>query len=479
MSELCSLLDYVEYWALTKPDNIAFVDNEREMSYRELYDSIKNFQATFQSSEIGFGNVILLQSEKSCKFIAAFLALSGLGVKVACIPSKIAYDMYVMYCDTINPDAVIVISNFEIFDYVAIQTSAIKIQSLTKSQNIIELTVCEASNFSLINKENLAKTYYNITSGSSGKIKIAPFYSWQIVENAKSVNCIFPLSEGSSIFVAFLPYIHPHELMRNIVFGALSVLWDNSILLNIEKYIQKFNIQQMVAFPAIYKMLLRNKKNISNIKTCLVCGEKITYDIKMDFLKLNGISIIPVWGSTETCGIAFYTPQEKLLDEKSIIGKPLPGYRVRVDENNGEMQLKSLCCASAYTDNAYAMCTDDGYVKTGDVVVINDGYYYYDGRIDDIVKISGKKLSLSCLEDFLNVKYKHIHTANIDEDKNIIINCNYVNTDEDNLIKTVKKYVFDLISSSVEVRVVLGGDEEISFSGKYKKSRKRLNNENC
>ena len=128
--------------------------------------------------------------------------------------------------------------------------------------------------------------------------------------------------------------------------------------------------------------------------------------------KISGHYLLERYGMTEI-GMAISNPYDGER-RAGYIGKPLPGVLARlVDEQNqeveagqpGEIQIKGASVFKKYWGKAEATAktfTADGWFKTGDIAVVEDGYYRILGRDSvDIIKSGGYKISALEIEEVL------------------------------------------------------------------------------
>ena len=173
---------------------------------------------------------------------------------------------------------------------------------------------------------------------------------------------------------------------------------------------KKHNITTFCAPPTMYRMLIKqdlSKYDLSSIHHATTAGEALNPEVFYQFEKATGLQIAEGFGQTEmTLGIA------NLLGtilKPGAMGKPVPGYGIDlVDQDgnpvedgvNGEIVIRTDPAPTCgvflgYYRNQEA--TDavwhDGMYHTGDVAWRDEeGYYWYVGRADDVIKSSGYRI---------------------------------------------------------------------------------------
>ena len=172
----------------------------------------------------------------------------------------------------------------------------------------------------------------------------------------------------------------------------------------------KYNITTFCAPPTMYRMLIKqdlSKYDLSSIHHATTAGEALNPEVFYQFEKSTGLRIHEGFGQTEmTLGIAnLYGANIK----PGAMGKPVPGYGIDIvdhdgnpveDGVNGEIVIRTdpqpTCGVflgyyrnQEATDNVW----HDGMYHTGDVAWRDeDGYYWYVGRADDVIKSSGYRI---------------------------------------------------------------------------------------
>lgn len=121
------------------------------------------------------------------------------------------------------------------------------------------------------------------------------------------------------------------------------------------------------------------------------------------FQKEVGVPIIPVWGSTETTGIAIANrPNEDILP--GSVGKPCSSYEVKIVDgrgrdvpagNVGEMIFRGPAVVGGYYNNGTSTqaCLQDGWYYSGDLGKRDEhGNFYFVSRKHEMMKVAGLKV---------------------------------------------------------------------------------------
>lgn len=171
----------------------------------------------------------------------------------------------------------------------------------------------------------------------------------------------------------------------------------------------KYKITTFCAPPTMYRFFIKedlSKYDLSSLKHCTIAGEALNPEVFKRFYDATGIKLMEGFGQTET---TVTVANLKGMEPKpGSMGKPNPQYKVDlIDENGnsvapgvvGEIVLyadgKQIGLFSSYYGDP--ALTEEvwrgGVYHTGDIAwKDNDGYYWYIGRLDDIIKSSGYRI---------------------------------------------------------------------------------------
>jgi len=173
--------------------------------------------------------------------------------------------------------------------------------------------------------------------------------------------------------------------------------------------IQDYKITSLCAPPTIFRFLIREdltKFDLSSLKYCTIAGEALNPAVFDAFYKLTGIKLMEGFGQTETtltiCTFPWTEPKP------GSMGLPNPQYNVdllRPDGTKAEDGEEGQIVVHV-GDNPIGLFKEyyrdpvrtneamhDGIYYTGDVAWRDeDGYYWFVGRADDVIKSSGYRI---------------------------------------------------------------------------------------
>ena len=172
----------------------------------------------------------------------------------------------------------------------------------------------------------------------------------------------------------------------------------------------KYNITTFCAPPTMLRMMIKediSKYDLSSIKHMTTAGEALNPEVYRQFEKATGLQIMEGFGQTElTLVIANLTGNPHKLGS---MGLPTPLYDVDIldadgnpvpDGETGEIVVRTserVPCGlfSGYykDEKRTGEVWHDGYYHTGDTAWRDeDGFYWYVGRVDDVIKSSGYRI---------------------------------------------------------------------------------------
>ena len=174
--------------------------------------------------------------------------------------------------------------------------------------------------------------------------------------------------------------------------------------------IAKYRVTTFCAPPTMYRFFIKedlSQFDFSALKYCTVAGEPLNPEVYSRFLELTGLKLMEGYGQTEmTPAIAVFPWMEP---RPGSMGKPSPGYDIDLldDEDKscevgekGQIVVRTNARVPVGMFHGYykdpdltARAWHDGVYRTGDVAWKDeDGYFWFVGRTDDVIKSSGYRI---------------------------------------------------------------------------------------
>jgi len=194
---------------------------------------------------------------------------------------------------------------------------------------------------------------------------------------------------GSAVFVYDYEKFVPHELLDVIC---------------------KYGVTSFCAPPTIYRFFIKEdltKYDFSKLKYCAVAGEPLNPEVYNQFYKATGLKLMEGYGQTELTVTLGTFPW--MTPKPGSMGKPAPGYVIDLlDENGNSCEVGEEGQVVIRTDKGKPVGMFMGYYRdaeltkkvwhdgvyyTGDMAWRDeDGYYWFVGRADDVIKSSGYRI---------------------------------------------------------------------------------------
>ncbi|MDR1788224.1 MAG: AMP-binding protein [Treponema sp.] len=170
-------------------------------------------------------------------------------------------------------------------------------------------------------------------------------------------------------------------------------------------------ITTFCAPPTVYRFFIKEdlrKYDFSHLRHCAVAGEPLNPEVYEQFLAGTGLPLYECYGQTElTVTMATWYPW--LKPHPGSMGKPAPNYDIALVREDGtdcamgeegelvvrtDKRRPTGIFGGYYRDEALTRSVwHDGVYHTGDVAWRDeDGYYWFVGRTDDVIKSSGYRI---------------------------------------------------------------------------------------
>lgn len=423
--------DVVDRWAETEPDKPALLwTNDRGECHQFTFAEMKHYSdqtaSFFRSIGIGRGDMVMLILKRHYQFWFSILALHKIGATVIPATHLLTAKDIVYRCQMADIKAIVCSGDRIIIDHIqAALPECPSLKSLVSTGPVVpegwhdfNKAIAEAKPFVRPEKANdnsdISLLYF--TSGTTGEPKMVAH------------DFTYPL--GHIVTGSFWHNLTPDSLHLTLadtgwgkaVWGKLYGQWiagANVFVYDFEKFepvdvlhmIQKYGITSFCAPPTVFRFLIRediSKFNLSSLKYCTIAGEALNPSVFDQWHRLTGIKLMEGFGQTETTLTVATYPW--LEPKPGSMGKKGPVYDIDLVDENGEpvedgvhgeivVRLhpgqRPLGLFREYLNDPglTAEAIHDGMYHTGDVAWRDeDGYYWFVGRKDDVIKSSGYRI---------------------------------------------------------------------------------------
>lgn len=274
--------------------------------------------------------------------------------------------------------------------------------------SLVSLLAGASSSLAIADTSAEDDCFWLYTSGSTGRPKGAIHRHRDMVVIAQRCGVeTLGVKEADICFSAsklFFAYGLGNGMAFPLWVGASSVLYDGRPTPESTfGVIERFRPTLYFGVPSLYAVQLQElsslRPDLSSVRYCVSAGEALPPDIYHRWQQETKLTIVEGIGSTETLHMFICNRLGDVQANSS--GKPIPGYEARiVDEAGAEVPVNGVghllirgdsiarCYWNRPEKTAEAMVR--GWLKTGDTYCEDaEGYYYYQGRDDDMLKVGG------------------------------------------------------------------------------------------
>lgn len=277
---------------------------------------------------------------------------------------------------------------------------------------------------------------------------------------------------------------------------------------DILKKIEQYKITSLCAPPTMFRMLMLSeieKYDLSSLKYCTIAGEALSPEVFNSWYKHTGIKLMEGFGQTETIVIAANLPG--MEPKPGSMGKPCPIYNVDIVDSDGnslpngetgeivirtttkDRDMFGMFKGYYKNEDATAAAWSNDIYHTGDTAWKDeDGYLWYVGRTDDLIKASGYRIGPFEIESVL-LEHPSVLEVAVTGAKDpirgqvvkatIVLRDEYKGKGDEKLIKELQEHVKNTTAPYKYPRIVEFVDElPKTISGKIRRVEIRENDQN-
>ena len=263
--------------------------------------------------------------------------------------------------------------------------------------------------------------FWLYSSGSTGPPKACiHLHHGMVVATEQYARNILHIRESDRFFSVaklFFAYGLGNALYFPLAVGATSILWPGSPSpRNIYDVVERHRPTLFFSVPSNYAALMDYRSqnsgfDLSSVRLGVSAGEALPASLCQRFTEAFGFEVLDGIGSTEALHIFVSNSPGDVRPGSS--GRAVPGCEVKLLDDQGQpvptgeignLWIKSDSVCAGYWNRKYKtkQTIQGHWISTGDKFhQDHDGYYWFDGRSDDMLKVSGMWVSPSEIESVL------------------------------------------------------------------------------
>lgn len=513
--------DIIDEWAKIAPQKRALCwtndkDEHIDFSFAELKEQSDKAASYFQSMGIGKGDMVMLILKRRYEFWFAIIGLHKLGA-IAIPATHLLTPKDIIYRNNaasikaiVSTDDEVVVKhvNQSLSDSPTIKSLIVVGKNTPENWSNFDEGIKSAKPFIRPNNVNtnddISLLYF--TSGTTGNPKMVTH------------NFIYPL--GHIVTAKYWHNLNENSLHLTVadtgwakaVWGKLYGQWIVGAAIFVydhERFnpaamlsmLEKYKVTSFCAPPTVYRFMIRedlSRYDLSALKYCTTAGEALNPSVYEAFLEGTGVKMMEAFGQTETTPTIVTFPWIK--PKPGSMGVANPAYDIDLidtdgrsveDGESGEIIIRTDkwrplgLFQGYYRDEALTreVYHNDIY-HTGDVAWRDeDGYFWFIGRMDDVIKSSGYRIGPFEVESALMTHSAVVECAITgvpDEIRGQIVKATivlakeYKDKADENLIREIQDHVKKVTAPYKYPRIIEFVDElPKTISGKIKRTEIR------
>jgi benzoate-CoA ligase family protein len=404
----------------------AILYEERPLTYRQLFHLVKKCGGMMEALGIEPGERVALAAVDCPEWVIAFLGTTAVGAVAVPVSTMLSAAEMQYVLDHCGAKA-LVVSPEQVEKLRGIRDRLPQLETVLLIDGEAEgmlslkemLTGAGEAEIKQVDDETLAFILY--TSGSTGQPKGAMHVHRNLPYTVRTCcRHILQVSPEDRLFSSsrlFFAYGLGNSLSFPLSSGATTILCkEKPTPPLIAEVFRRHHPTIFFSVPAVFRALIEYASRgqtleTSSIKFCVSAGEKLPETVFHEWKKLTGLDILDGIGSTEMLQMFISNSREHLKAGSS--GQVVPGYQAKlVDQQGheikragtGQLLIKGGSASPGYWhDAAKTAATMEGeWMRTGDLYRRDEeGYFWFEGRSDDLFKVKGLWVSPVEVEEAL------------------------------------------------------------------------------
>ncbi|MEW6126238.1 MAG: benzoate-CoA ligase family protein [Acidobacteriota bacterium] len=419
-------------------DKVAVYYRDEQYTYSDVQQMANACGNALRSFGVEIEDRVLLVLPDSIEFVAAWFATAKIGAVISMVNTILPTSDYEYYLEYTRAKVAVVhkdvmerftpaVAHSRFLRHILVVDTEVtgKIEGIAGYCDIhpFEQTIAEHSSelaTAPTTRDDLA--IWLFTSGSTGQPKAAVHLQHDMPYNtecyAKRVLGINESDITLSVPKLFFGYATGTNLLFPFAVGGATALFaERSTAEAMFAMIEKYRPTILTSVPTMINAMLQHQANsakrydLSSLRFCLSAGEALPPELYLRWIETFGVEILDGIGSAEMFHI--YITNRPGDVKLGSLGRIVEGYTAQIVDAEGRevptgemgtLRIKgdsaALCYWNAHDKSKETFAGD--WCTTGDQFRVDEqGYYWYAGRTDEMLKVSGMFASPTEIENCL------------------------------------------------------------------------------
>jgi benzoate-CoA ligase len=409
-------------------DHVAVIDDSGRYTYREVQALANRVANTLDGMGVGVEDRVLIALFDSVEFVAALFGILKIGAVVTMVNPELPDSDYQHYLDYTRARALI--GDIGLTNRIAplIASSKLLRGVISAGGNWSDSVGKASPEWSNFETSKDDPSVWLFTSGSTGKPKGAVHLHHDFAYNtecyAKPVLGMRPDDVTLGVPKLFFGYATGSNLLFPFAVGATTVLFrERATPERLFELGARHGVTVLTSVPTMINKQVQAAgapRSLAPLRAVISAGEALPAELYHRWMETFGVEILDGIGSAELFHI--YITNRPGESRPGSLGRIVPGYEAKIVGADGNVVPTGEIGTLWVKGDSAAICYWQAHEKSkevlrGDWVVSGDlfrqdaeGYFYYAGRADDMLKVGGIFVSPMEVESCL-LRHPHVLEA--------------------------------------------------------------------
>ncbi|HLI13424.1 MAG TPA: benzoate-CoA ligase family protein [Alphaproteobacteria bacterium] len=403
----------------------ALVYRDRIIAYTEVLAGVNQAGHAFRALGVAPENRIVVMLSDSPDFVSCYLGAIKIGAVAVAVNLRASPRDLLYYLRDSRARVLVIAREFldlyrQIRGELAEEPGLVVAEGETDGEtDLATLLARQPRDLDAVPMSPDDMAFWIYTSGTTGTPKAAVHLHKDVLNAGDYLGGVLGVRRGDRLFASsklFFAYALGNCLFGAFRLGATTILLDDwPQAVTIAQVIERQRPSVVFAVPTIYRNLLAagvaTQEGFRAVRHYVSAGERLPESLWERWRAATGVEIIDGMGTSETIYMLLTNYPGAVRPGSS--GKPAPGVEVKLADaegvavppgQSGILWGRIASRADRYW-NQQARSQEvfrGSWFRTGDMYRVDgDGYWFHEGRFDDLLKISGQWVSPAEIEDLL------------------------------------------------------------------------------